>query len=141
VIAKRDSAKPWPNLNCCKISLKIHNQIPVRIRSVEPCRRCPQQSVQATSHLGHHYISHCSAVKRARPLAGKSLLEHLPPSHFEIFQLRIIPPNRPHPAHEFTLSESPQFVSYLLIKPPKSLTNKDFTGKSLFLKDLEKINR
>jgi hypothetical protein len=32
-------------------------------------------------------------------------------------------------------------VSYLLIKPPKSLTNKDLTVKSLFLKDLGKINR
>ncbi len=37
-------------------------------------------------------------------------------------------------------SEFHQFVSYLPIKPPKSLRNKDFTGKSLFLKDLGKIN-
>ncbi len=51
------------------------------------------------------------------------------------------PPNRSHPAHGFTLLEIHEIVSYLLIKPHKSLTNKDFTGKSLFLKDLEKINR
>jgi hypothetical protein len=34
-----------------------------------------------------------------------------------------------------------KFVSYLPIKPRKSLKNKDFTSKSLFLKDLGKISR
>ncbi len=58
---------------------------------------------------------------------------HPPP-----LQPRKVPPNRPHPAHELTLSQFQEFVSYLLIKSPKSLTNKDFTAKSLFLKDLAK---
>jgi hypothetical protein len=46
----------------------------------------------------------------------------------------------PHPAHGFILSEFHESVSHLPIKPPKSLTNKDFTSKPLFLKDLEKIS-
>ncbi len=33
------------------------------------------------------------------------------------------------------------FVSYLLIKPLKSLTNKDFTSKPLFFKDLAIFSR
>ncbi len=40
--------------------------------------------------------------------------------------------------HEFTLPKTQEFVSYLLIRSPKSLTNKYFTSKSLFLKDLGK---
>ena len=42
---------------------------------------------------------------------------------------------------QLTLSGSIKSVSYLSIKSPKSLTNKDFTNKSLFLKDLETTNR
>lgn len=40
-----------------------------------------------------------------------------------------------HAIHSLRLSES---VSHLLIKWRKVLTNKDFTNKSLFLKDLER---
>ena len=53
------------------------------------------------------------------------------------FQPGKVPPNLPHPAHEFPLGVS-SFVSYLPIKSPKSLRNKDFIAKPLFFKDLEK---
>ncbi len=76
--------------------------------------------------------------------------------HCEIFQLGIVPPNPLVPLMN-SLSEFHQFVSYLSgnnildkilpsillplsIKSPKSLKNKDFTTKSLFLKDLGEID-
>jgi hypothetical protein len=70
-----------------------------------------------------------------------TLPEQSRPLHPPPLQPRKVSPSRPHPAHGLILSESLEFVSYLSIKAPKSLTNKDLITKSLFLKDPRKNAR
>src|SRR5271157_3194978 len=91
------------------------------------------------SPLTHRLSSHPQPPRHFR--LTHALPEQSCPLHPPLLQPRKISPNPPLRTHGFTLSQFCEFVSYLPIKSPKSLTNKDFTGNSFKLKDLGKHKR
>jgi hypothetical protein len=85
------------------------------------CRRTPSRRATSACHTPSRSSRAASIRRRSSPEKFRRITRR--------------------PFMDSLFHSCPEVVSYLLIKSPKSLTNKDFTSKSLFLKDLEETNR